>query len=102
MTVDFNIYHVRGVTEALIGSNEGDTIVGGVAAQYHSKTQILPMTRTRFVAGDVLRVNAVVWVGAGTAKALYYDPSGHITETDNAGGPWSSQLKVNIPFEVQP
>jgi len=99
---DFNIYHYDGSTETLIGSASGDTIPDPAGTQYYNKTNKCLMTKTKFNRGDILRFNAVTTVGgAGGGANLYYDPSGHITQTDPAGGSWTSQLKVNLPFEVK-
>lgn len=100
--VDFNIYHVRNAVETLIGSTLGDTVVGpGSGTESRNKANQCLMTRTKFKKGDILRFNMITTVGGtGTAANVAFDPSGHVTGTDNAGGTWSTRLKVNVPFEV--
>lgn len=102
-TVAWTIYHVRGATETSIGTITDSTTLDGDPTNRQRRTVQLTLTKKHFKAGDVLRVNAVITSDEiASACNMQIDPSGHITDTDVAGGTCTSSAVINIPFEIQP
>jgi len=98
--VTIKVIHYDGSTETELGTVTCDSDDGDPTIK-RRKTCKLALTRKFFAVGDILRVNITISSSqaAGT-HYTYIDPSGHITDTDAAGGTSTSDFSINIPFEV--
>lgn len=99
-SIAWTVYHVStGAVETSLGtvtdagSNDGDP------TNYQRRTVKLTLTKKSFGVGDKLRINAIITTNNATTF-MKFDPSGHLTYTDVAGGTINSQAVVNLPFEI--
>ncbi len=94
----WTIYHVdSGGTPTSLGTVTGETQTAGATA-YEKKSSRLTITGKRFLAGEKLRVKAVVTANANSG--IYFDPSGGVTQTGTAGRTVNSTAKIRIPIDL--
>jgi len=108
MRMDVYIYHVRGVTETLIGSKASGTYNSTTDTSDHSyrRTHSIALTKTSFAIGDKLRINVRVNayrdVGDTQNITLYHDPTtrNQTVAGDGVFTTHDTDMFADVPFRI--
>lgn len=95
-TAEFEFYHVRGVTETLIGEITSQSL----GVEISRETLKASLTSTPFSIGDIYRVKVKMARSGGTINLLI-DPTSRATYTETGTGiTIGSSLLILTPFKV--